>query len=68
MPQIICSLHRLGYVNLTGDLTNIIKMPYADEVKYALGISLHMPFGFLIELTRFPSSSMAFRANCCLVS
>lgn len=44
--EIICSLHRLGYVNLTGiDLNpNIIKMPYADKVRYVTGDFLHMPF------------------------
>jgi SAM-dependent methyltransferase len=44
--EIICSLHRLGYVNLTGiDLNpNIIKMPYADKVRYVTGDFLHIPF------------------------
>ena len=44
--EIICSLHRLGYVNLTGiDLNpNIEKMPYADKVRYVTGDFLHMPF------------------------
>ena len=44
--EIICSLHRLGYVNLTGiDLNpNIKKMPYTDKVRYVTGDFLHMPF------------------------
>ncbi|MBI5903963.1 MAG: class I SAM-dependent methyltransferase [Deltaproteobacteria bacterium] len=44
--EVVCSLHRLGYANLTGiDLNpNIVKMPYADKVRYVTGDFLHMPF------------------------
>ena len=44
--EFICSLHRIGYLNLTGiDLNpDISKMPYADKVRYVTGDFLQMPF------------------------
>ncbi len=44
--EILCSLHRLGYSNLTGvDLNpDVAHMPYADAIRYLPGDYMHLPF------------------------
>lgn len=44
--EIICVLHRLGYLKLTGvDLnTKIQRMPYADSIRYVISDFMHTPF------------------------
>jgi SAM-dependent methyltransferase len=44
--EILCILHRLGYVHLTGvDLNPDIKhMPYSDKVRYVVSNLMHTPF------------------------
>ena len=44
--EILCSLHRLGYSNLTGiDLNPALRsMPNADTINYVAGDFMHMPF------------------------
>jgi SAM-dependent methyltransferase len=44
--EVLCSLHRLGYKNLTGvDLNQELqRMPYADAIHYVISDFMHMPF------------------------
>jgi SAM-dependent methyltransferase len=44
--EVLCSLHRLDYTALTGvDLNpKIIKMPYADSIRFSVHDFLHSPF------------------------
>jgi len=43
--EVLCSLHRLGFTNLTGvDLNpELGRMPYADSIRYIISDFMHMP-------------------------
>lgn len=43
--EVLCSLHRLGFTNLTGvDLNpELGRMPYADSIHYIISDFMHMP-------------------------
>ncbi|MBF0327727.1 MAG: class I SAM-dependent methyltransferase [Nitrospirae bacterium] len=44
--EILCILKRIGYADLTGiDLNpNIVRMPYADNIRYIVSNFMHTPF------------------------